>query len=62
MDDFVLAAESGYLLACKVYFVVRDDSVEELEAAYYILLDELNNLLPDDFREWPAVLHPFRNC
>jgi len=57
MCDFVLDTETGQLFAGKVRSVVGD-SVGEFEAAHYVLLDELDNLLPGDFGEWQC-LDPF---
>ena len=51
MCDFVLRAETSNLLAGKVHTIVGDDGVGESEAAYYILPEELDNLLPGDFEK-----------
>jgi len=58
MCDFVLRAETSHLLAGKVHTIVGDDGVGESEAAYYILPEELDNLLPSDFEKWHR-LDPF---
>ena len=52
MGDVVFDAEASYLLAGEVGSIVRDDSVGNPVAAYYVLLEELDNLLPSDFVEW----------
>ena len=57
MCDLVLGAETGHLLVGKVRPVVEDDGVGEPEAAY-LLLEKLDNLLPNDFGEWHC-LDPF---
>ena len=59
MCDFILGAETGHLLAGKVPSIVGDDGVGESEAAHYILSEELDNLLPGDFREWHYLDDPF---
>ena len=51
MGDIIFSAEAGYLLAGEVGSVVRDDSVGNFEAAYYILPDKLDNLLLTDLWE-----------
>ena len=55
IGDFVLSAETGYLLLTN--FVVGD-GVGEPEATHYVLTEELDNLLPGDFEEWHC-LDPF---
>ena len=52
MGDDVFGAETGYLLAGEIESVVGDDSVGNPEVAYYVLPEELDNLLPADLREW----------
>jgi len=39
------------LLVGEVHSVVGDNGVAKLEALYYVLPEELDNLLPGDFRE-----------
>jgi len=51
VGDVVFGAEASYLLAGEVGSVVGDDSVGNFEAAYYVLPEELNNLLPTDLGE-----------
>ena len=51
MDDVVFSAEAGHLLSDKISSVVGDDCVRDFEATYYVLLKELDNLLPADFGE-----------
>jgi len=51
MGDIVFGAEAGYLLAGEVGYIVRDDSMGNPEAAYYVLLQELDNLLPVNIGE-----------
>ena len=51
MGDLILCAEAGYLFAGEVRSVAGDDGMGELEATYYVLAEELGNLLPRDFRE-----------
>ena len=46
MGDVVFGTEAGYLLAGKVDSIVRDDSVGNPKATYYILPEKLDNLLP----------------
>ena len=53
--DLVLGTEAGYLLAGKVSSVVGDDGVGEPEAARYVLLEKLDNLMLCDFREWHCL-------
>jgi len=57
MGDLVLGAETDHLLTGKVRSIVEDDSVGEPEAAYYILPEELDNMLPGDFRERRCPTH-----
>ena len=45
MDDVVLGAKAGHLLAGEISSVVRDNSAGDLKAVYYVVLEELNNLL-----------------
>ena len=52
MGDIIFGAEAGYLLADEVGSVIRDDNVENPEAAHYILPEELDNLLIIDLGEW----------
>jgi len=52
MGNVVLGTKAGHLLADEISSVVRDDSVGNSEAAYYVLPVELHNLLPADLREW----------
>ena len=58
MGDFLLGVEACYLLAGKVRSVIRNDGVGEPEATYYVLQEELDNLLSGDFRE-RHCLNPF---
>ena len=58
MCDFVLATETRHLLAGKVRSFVRNNGVGESKAAYYILLQKLDNLFPGDFEE-QFCLDPF---
>jgi len=51
VGDVVFDAEASYLLAGEVGSIVRDDSVGNPVAAYYVLLEELDNLLPADLRD-----------
>ena len=51
MCDFVLVTETHHLPVGEVRSIFGDNGVGEPEAAYYVLLKELDNLLPDDFRE-----------
>jgi len=51
LGDVVFGAEAGHLLAGEIGFVVGDDSVGDPEATYYVLLEELSNLLPADLGE-----------
>ena len=51
MGDIVLGIELGHLLAGKICSVVRDDSMGDPKATYYVLPEELDNLLPADFGE-----------
>jgi len=39
------------LLAGEISFVDGDDSVGDLKATYYVLLEKLNNLLPANLKE-----------
>jgi len=58
VDDVVFGAEAGHLLAGEIRPVVRDDSVRDPEATYYVLLEELDNMLPADLGE-RHCLDPF---
>ena len=51
MGDTVFGTEAGYLLAGEISFVVGDDSLGNPEATYYVLPEELDNLLPADLGE-----------
>ena len=46
MSDVVFGAEAGHLLAGEISPVVRDDYVRDSKATYYVLSEELDNLLP----------------
>jgi len=52
MFDFVLDAETGHFLTCKVSYVVENDSAGESKATHYVLLEKLDNQLHGDFGEW----------
>ena len=58
MCDFVLATETRHLLAGEVRSFVRNNGVGESKAAYYFLLQKLDNLFPGDFEE-RYCLDPF---
>ena len=58
MCDFILATEIHHLSAGEVRSIVRNNVVGEPKVAYYVLPQELDNLLPGDFREW-RCLDPF---
>ena len=58
MGDVVLSTEAGHFLAGEISSVVGDDSVGDPEAAYYVLSEELGNLLLADLRE-RHCLNPF---
>jgi len=58
MCDFVLATETRHLLAGKVRSFVRNNGAGESKATYYILLQNLDNLFPGDFKE-RYCLNPF---
>ena len=45
MGDIVFGAEAGNLLACYISSVVRDNSMGNSEATYYVLPEKLDNLL-----------------
>jgi len=51
MYDLILGTEAGHLLTGKVHSVVIYDGTGEPEVAHYILLEELDNMLSDDFEE-----------
>ena len=52
MCYFVLAIETRHLFASEVHSVVENNGVGKPKAAYYILPQEHNNLLPGYFGEW----------
>ena len=56
--DLVLGTKIGHLLASKVHSVVLDDGMGKPEAAHYVLLEKLDNMLLGDYREWHC-LNPF---
>ena len=58
MCDFVLGVETSHLLAGKVCPIVKDNSMREPEVAHYVLPEDLDNLLPDNFREWHCLPPP----
>jgi len=58
MGDVVLGAEAGHLLDGEISYVIRNDSVGDPEATYYVLPEELDNLLPADLGE-RHCLDPF---
>ena len=58
MDDVVFGIEAGRLLAGEINSVVGDDSLRDSEATYYVLSEELDNLLPTDLGE-RYCLDPF---
>ena len=58
MDNVVFGKEAGHLLPGKISSIVGDDYVRDSEATYYILPEELDNLLPADFEE-RYYLDPF---
>ena len=51
MSGVVFGTEAGYLFAGEVGSVVGDDSVVSHVVAYYVLPEELDNLLHADFGE-----------
>jgi len=51
MGDVVLGAETGHLVAGEISTIVGDNSVEDLEATYYVLPEKLDNLLLADLGE-----------
>ena len=51
MDDVVFGTKTGHLLAGEINSVVGDDSLRDSEATYYVLPEELDNLLPTDLGE-----------
>ena len=58
MSDLVLGTKASYLLTGKVCSIIRDDGVGRPEATYYVLPEELDNLLLGDFGE-RHCLNPF---
>jgi len=46
MCDFVLAIETRHLLTGEVRFIVENNDVGEPKATYYVMPQELDNLLP----------------
>jgi len=51
MGDVVFGVEAGHLLTGKISSIVRNDSVGDPKATYYVLSEELDNLLPADLGE-----------
>ena len=51
MVDLVLRAKATHLRAREVGFIVEDDGMKMPKAAYDILPEEFDNLLPCDIRE-----------
>jgi len=58
MGDVIFATEAGHLLAGKISSIIGDESVGDPEATYYVLSEELNNLLHAYLRKW-YCLDPF---
>ena len=51
MGDVVFDTKVGHLLASEISPVVGDNSMGDSEATYYVLSEELDNLLPADLGE-----------
>ena len=51
VGDLVRGTKASYLLAGKVYSIVKDYGIGELKAVHYVLPEELVNMLPGDFKE-----------
>ena len=58
MDDVVFGTDVGHLLAGEISSVVRDDGVGDPDVTYFVLPEELDNLLPANLRKWHR-LDPF---
>jgi len=58
MGDVVFDTKVGHLLASEISPVVGDNSMGDSEATYYVLSEELDNLLLGDFGE-RYCLDPF---
>ena len=57
MCDGVFGAEAGHLLSGEISFIIRDGAGDP-EVTYYVLLEELDNLLPVELGE-RHCLDPF---
>jgi len=55
MCDVVLGTEADHLFVGKISSVIGDDSVGYPKVTYYVLPEELDNLLPTDLREWHCL-------
>jgi len=51
VGDLVRGTKASYFLAGKVYSIVKDYGIGELKALHYVLPEELDNMLPGDFKE-----------
>ena len=51
MDDFILSAELGHLLAGKACPVVGDNGVGESKVTHNVFSKKFDNLLSNDFEE-----------
>ena len=58
MGDVVLGAKAGHLLASEFSYIVRDHSVRDPKMTYYVLPEELDNLLLADLGK-QHCLNPF---
>ena len=58
MCDVVFGAEAGHLLSGEISFIIRDGAGDP-EVTYYVLPEELDNLLPVELGE-RHCLGPFR--
>ena len=52
MGEVVFGAKAGHLLAGEISSVVGDDCARDSKAIYYVLPEELDNLLLTDHKEW----------